>query len=57
MRPNDRRDGSIKVLLILALLAANIALALPRNHHRASAAREAPAHRRAGGALPNQLSP
>jgi len=33
MHPNDRRDGSIKVLLILVLLATNIAVALA--HHRA----------------------
>ncbi len=33
MRLNDRHDGSIKTLLILVLLVANIAVALA--HHRA----------------------
>ena len=31
MRLNDRHDGSIKTLLILGLLAANIALTLPND--------------------------
>ena len=33
MRRNDRNAGSIKALVILALLAANIVVALP--HHSA----------------------
>ncbi|MBA3609171.1 MAG: hypothetical protein M3429_06190 [Verrucomicrobiota bacterium] len=33
MRPNDCRDGSIKALLILVLLVANIAVAV--SHRRA----------------------
>ena len=32
MRRNDRNAGSIKALIILALLAANIVVALPRHH-------------------------
>lgn len=49
MRLNDRRAGSIKTLLILVLIAANIAVALA--HHRApseSPGNELPARPSAG---------
>ncbi|MBA3650397.1 MAG: hypothetical protein H0W66_02660 [Chthoniobacterales bacterium] len=55
MHPNDRRDGSIKVLLILVLLLANIALALPRNHRTSPAPGSARASRAVFGALAENI--
>ena len=48
MRLNDLNDGSIKTLLILGLLFANIAVALPRHGGRV---------RNRGEELPSRLSP
>lgn len=53
MRLNDRRDGSIKAILILALLAANIAVALTQHRAPSQAPGSARASRAALGALPS----
>jgi len=52
MRLNDLSDGSIKTLLILALILANIAVALA--HHRAPLQLPPPRSARAAPALPGQ---